>query len=255
MRTAAPAARQGHIGLKLVLGLAFLAAGAALAWMIVLPLAAAAYLRGQTGCDTEIGSLYANPFTGHLAVENLVMANPPGFPRPDFLRVRALEIDASPRALFARRRVIDRARIEIASLSFVRDARGRVNVRQLAHGGAGAPAPAPSAASAPAGTGFFIRQLELRIDRAVVADYSTGTPVVREFDVHFQHTYRDVTSGQQLAEPLAAALGNLAGAVGDLLPEWDGWRRHAGGRLREAGRRAGETLKDVFESLEKSLGK
>ena len=250
MRTAPP----GHIWLKLVLGLAFLAACAALAWMIVLPLAAAAYVGRQTGCDTEIGSLYANPLTGHLAVADLVIANPPGFPRRDFLHVRALQLDASPRALLDRRRVIDRARMDIASISFVRDARGRVNVRLLERDRAAASRAAPPAAG-PAPGGFLVRELEVRLDRVVVADYSTGTPVVREFELHFQHTYRNVTSVQQLAEPLAAAFGNLAGALSDLLPEWDGLRRHTGGLIKEAGRKVGESLKDVFDSLEKSLGK
>jgi len=32
-------------------------------------------------------------------------------------------------------------------------------------------------------------------------------------------------------------------------------RRHAGGLIKEAGRKVGESRKDVFDSLEKSFGK
>jgi uncharacterized protein involved in outer membrane biogenesis len=227
----------GRVGLKLIWALAFLFALLAVVWMLALPPAVAAIVRDRTGCGAEIAGLYANPFTGRFALHDLVLTNPPAFPRRDFVHVRELRIDARLPALVARRRVIDRAVLDIASLTIVRDRQGRVNVRLLERGLADAPANRAPAEDGPPRRGFLIRHLEVRLDRLVVADYAPGIPLVRELAVNFHHTYTDVTSARQLAAPLAAALGNFAGEVTGLLPEWD------------------RTLKGFFESLEKSLKK
>jgi len=245
---------RGSIWLKLVFALAFVCAGLALAWMIVLPVAVADLVRRQTGCGAEIGSLYANPFTGHLVLKNLELTNPAAFPRKDFIQVREFEAEARPYSLVAGRRVIDRAMLDVATVTIVRDRQGRVNVRLLEHSPAGARPAAALSAPPPAG-GILIRRLEVRLDRVVVADYAAPTPEVREYRLNFHHTYLNVTSARQLAEPLATALGNLGDAVDRVMPEWSGRLRRTSDRIEEAGRKTGEKLKGLFESLEKSLKK
>jgi len=252
MGTSVRTSLHGRVWLKLILALAFLFAGLALAWMIVIPVAVADFVRRQTGCGTEIGSLYANPFTAHLVVKHLELTNPAAFPRKDFIAVRELEVEAHPLSLLAGRRVIDRAVLDVASITVVRDRQGRVNVRLLEHGPAAAGAAAPGTADRAPEGGVLIRRLEVRLDRVVVADYASQIPDVREYRLNFHHTYTNVTSAGQLAEPLAA-LGNLGAAVDRLLPEWSGRLRRTGGLIEEAGRKTGATLKGLIESLEKSL--
>jgi hypothetical protein len=159
------------------------------------------------------------------------------------------------RSLFTRRWEIDRATLNIAAIAIVRDQHGLVNVRLLRSGLGGRSPDQPPPAANPAGREFLIRHLDLRLDRLVVADYSKRTPVVREFNLNFRHTYMNVTSAKQLAEPLAGAFANLAGAIDSVMPELGEVLRTTGGMLEEAGRKAGEAVKGLFESLEKSLRK
>lgn len=245
----------GGIWLKLAVVLAVLSACLALAWMVVLPLAVARLVRARTGCAIEIQTLYANPFTAHLALHGLVITNPPAFPRREFIVIRDLQVDARLRSLFTRRWEIDRAMLDVAGISIVRDQHGLVNVRLLRSGLAGASPDQPPAEARPAGREFLIRHLEVRLDRLVIADYSKRTPVVREFNLNFRHTYENVTSAKQLAEPLASAFAGLGGAVGEVVPEFGAVLRTAGGTLEETGRKAGEAVKGFFESLEKTFKK
>jgi hypothetical protein len=257
MKASHDSALHGGIWLKLAVVLAILFAALALAWMILLPLAVTKVVRLRTGFDTEIQALYFNPFTANLAVRGLVITNPPSFPVKDFVEIREFRADTRLASLFSRRWEIDDAVLHVALLAVVRDQRGVVNARLFRGGPTGtAPGRPPAATPKPErARGFLIRHLEVRIDRLTVADYSKGTPAVREFNLNFRHTYENVTSVRQLAAPLADTSAGLSRALESVLPEIGTALRSARGTLKETGRKAGEALKSFFESLEKSLRK
>jgi hypothetical protein len=68
---------------------------------------------------------------------------------------------------------------------------------------------------------------------------------VREVALNFNHTYENITSAKQLAAPLVDLLAPQAGGV----------LRGAGDAMKESGRKAGEAVKGLFDTLEKSLRK
>jgi len=259
METTRLARPGGSIRLRFLFSLAVVCACLALAWMLLLPLAVARYVRGHTGFGIEVRSLYVNPFTANVAVRGLVITNPPDFPRKDFFEVREFRADAELFSLFGSRVVVDDAAIDVAGITIVRNGRGLLNVTQFQQGLAGPPAPAgaPGGTSGPARPPrqFLIKRLTIGCDRVVMADYSRRRPDVREVNLRFHHVYTDVTSPQQLAAPLAQVLSPFAAALGIITPQADSALRSAGGLLKETGRQTGAAVKGFFEALEKSLKK
>jgi len=247
-------ASHGGAALKLVFVLAVLGACLSLAWMLFLPLAAARILQGRTGCGVTIESLYCNPFSGQLELRGAVVSNPPDYPRRDFIKLRELRIEARPGALAGGRWEIDDAAVDLAELTVVRDSRGRVNVRAFQERLSGPPLPPPPArAPAKESRGFVIKHLAVRIDRLRLVDYTLPKPEAREYQLNFSRTYENVASARQLALPLADALGNVAGVVAGSAPETTGMLGRAGDTLRDAARKAGDAMKGLLESLEKTF--
>jgi hypothetical protein len=243
----------GGIWLRLMLFLVILCGGLALAWMILLPVALTKFVGSRTGFSMGIQSLYANPFTGRLAVRGLAVKNPPTFPDPAFADIREVRVDWQVSSLFSRRLVIEDVVIDVAGVTLVRDSHGAFNAWVFHDRLAGAPAGQTSArpaAGAPAEAKsrpreFLVKRLQLRCDRMVIADYSKSQPAVREVALNFNHTYENITSAKQLAAPLVDLLAPQAGGV----------LRGAGDAMKESGRKAGEAVKGLFDTLEKSLRK
>lgn len=244
--------------MKVVVVLAVFFAGAAMAWMILLPRALARTIRARTGFEVEIQSFYCNLFTANLVVRGLVITNPPKFPRKEFVNLREFRVAARPASLLGRRWEAEDVTVDLAALALVRDESGRVNARLFEEGLAGPAGKRPSPNGAKDTNekkerDFLIKHLTLRIDRLVIADYSLHSPETREYNLNFNRSYENVTSGKQLAAPFAEALGSLAGSLAGLVPESGGVLRETGNTLKQAGRKAGEAVKGLFESLEKSI--
>lgn len=253
------ASRRGGAGFNLLLFLAILFACLAVAWMILLPFAVTRLVQERTGFGIEIQTLYANPFTAKLEARGLVVSNPPAFPRKDFIEAREFRVDAQLFSLFGQRPVIDDLVVNVAVVTLVKDQRGLINTRVFQEGLAGRPPESsPQSPSPPAAAPtrkFLIRHLQLRLDRLVIADYSRGNPDVRELPLNFSHTYENVTSAKQLAAPFAEIFAPVAGAISGVLPEADAALRAAGSRVKETGRKTGEAMKGLFDTLEKTLKK
>jgi uncharacterized protein involved in outer membrane biogenesis len=241
----------------LLVFVAILFAVLAVAWMLLLPVAVTRLVRERTGFGVEIQSLYVNPITANVALSGLVITNPPAFPKKDFIEVRALRADLRLFSLFGPRLEIDDAVVDVARVVIMTDAHGVINARAFQQGLAGPAGDHPQAsAGAPRPEReFLIRRLQVRFDRLEIADYSRSRPEVREFDLHFNHTYENVTQAQQLAAPLAELSLPIAGAIDAVLPGASGQLRSLGDRFKETGRKAGETVKGFLEALEKSLKK
>jgi hypothetical protein len=66
---------------------------------------------------------------------------------------------------------------------------------------------------------FFIKRLEVRLEKVIVADYTTPTPTVKEFDRKFYYTYNDVSDPKQLLAPFVLKpLESVGEAIKGLIP-------------------------------------
>jgi len=221
--------------------LLFLAAGfalAALAWMLLLPVVVTAQIRSRTGFDASFSSLMVNPFSGRVVAKGFVLANPPTFPRREFLQVREFEIDGDLLTLFSDQPVIRRLRLDIALVALVKRSDGRTNNQVFQNYLAGtsassayprtsdpiAPSPPPAAypVAQPAPVRrhpFLIRELQIKVDRFLISDHTGRNPVVRDYPLLLDRTFANVTDAQQLLLPASLdQLFALSGAVESLLP-------------------------------------
>jgi hypothetical protein len=267
MKTQRRFGMRGGILFKLLVFIAVVFAFAALAWMLFLPALVTARLRSQTGFDVKVDSLAANPFSGRVAVRGLVINNPPVFPATDFIAMPTFEAEVEAATLFSGDQlIVDRMKLHFAKITLVRRAGGESNaeVFQKNLGGVATAKPAkgsppPASASTPPRK-FLIRNLTLRCDDLVVANYAGAKPVVRDYHLGIDQTYRDVTDAKQLLvpavmKPLAAA--NLDLRLDMLVPGDFGKALGNAAKsgtdfLKQAGKKASDTVKGLWEKLEDS---
>jgi uncharacterized protein involved in outer membrane biogenesis len=190
-------------------------------------------------------------------MKGFVVTNPPTFPITDFLEVREFRAKAQVRSLFSDRPVFESMLVDAATVTLVKRADGttnaeafQCNLKTLDR---------KTLVEVPASERqVLIRQLDLRIDRLVVADHSLREPTRREYTLNLHQTYTDVTNVEQLLAPAALKqLAPVAIAIGGLLPGELGKAltevgSSSAGLLQEAGRKAGERLKGFFDALEES---
>jgi hypothetical protein len=238
----------------------------ALAWMLFLPSIATAQLHAQTGFGVKVDSLAVNPFSGRVVVRGLVVENPAGFPVPDFVALPVFEAEIEPTTLFSGDQlIIDTMKVHFTKITLVRRAGGDSNAEVFQKnlgGGASAqtkPASTPATTAAPPRK-FLIRQLTLRCDTLVVANHAGAKPAVREYPLGIDQTYRDVTDAKQLLVPavvriLAAANVDLrldTLVPGDFGKALGGAAKSGAEFLKQAGKKASDTVKGWWEKLEES---
>ena len=220
--------------------LLFLAAGlalAALAWMLLLPVVVTTRIRSRTGFDASFSSLMVNPFSGRVVAKGFVLANPPTFPRREFLQVREFEIDGDLLTLFSDKPVVRRLRLDIALVALVKRSDGRTNTQVFQNYLAGAPSGTPYPRTAESGSPvasapipaaplatskrhpFLIRELQIKVDRFLISDHTGRDPVVHDYALQLDRTFANVTDAQQLLLPASLdQLFTLSAAVGTILP-------------------------------------
>lgn len=237
---------------------------AALAWMAFLPAIVGRELSAVTGFDAHVAVLAANPFTGRVVVRGFVARNPPAYPAPDFIELRELRADVNVFSwAFTDRTVINELDLVADKVEIVRRRDGTSNAGEFisAFSRGGASAPGPAAPAKPAS--FVVRKLRIRLDRLVVADYSSGKADEKSYDLHIDRTFTNVTDARQLLVPdvvrtlysfglhhdFAQLLpGDFGVALGDA---FDGVA-DVGSRLKDAGKKAGNYVKGLFDKLEQS---
>lgn len=257
-----PDRRRGGLLAGLLLFLLVVAALAALAWMLFLPVLLTQQLRARTGCGAAVERFAVNPVSGHVELRGLVLTNPPGFPTESFVTLRDFTADADVASLFSARPVFDRVVVDIAEITLVKRADGSTNAEALEKalirapaGGSPAVAPPPAKSAAKS---LLIRRLTVKIDRIVVADYTGAAPEVRTVDARVDRTYTDVTDLEELLGP--STLGEFAplGTIAErLIPAVVGRSvrdalRSGGEVLKEKGRKAEEKVRGLFDALEES---
>jgi hypothetical protein len=106
---------------------------------------------------------------------------------------------------------------------------------------------------------FLIRHLQLRLDKVVLVDAAGSKPSVKEINVAFNQTYKDVTTPTEIATPIVAHIVANGNSIGDYAGELGkkalDAARKTGAYLKETGKKAGESLKDIFQSISDKVKK
>lgn len=248
-RAGMPSSRRGGLLLKLMFFLVMLGLFATAAWWALLPSILVSTIRARTGFAVKIEELSANPFTGHVELSGLVIQNPDGWPEPAFVELRRLRAEMSFFSLFTDQFVADELSVDIAHVTLVRNAQGMLNAVAFHDGLFGTEKPAATAKKQT----FLIRHLVLKFDRLTYADYSGRRPARTDYSLSLQRDLHGVDGFTKIISPLTgSALSLVTNALGgmfkgrpDLLPPGPA------DSLRDAGKRTGEALKGLMDSLDK----
>lgn len=248
-----PASRRGGLLLKLLLALGGLCLLAVIAWIVLLPSIAASTIRAKTGFAVKIDQLAVNPFTANVRISGLVLNNPEGWPETGFVDLRQFKADVELLSLLSHRLVADEVIVDVARLTLVKDKTGRMNAVAFKEGFA---AREETGKESPKSSGkkpeFLIRHLVLKFDKLVYADYSGRKPSVKNYDLNLTRDLTEVDSVTKIISPFTgAALGVVTNALGGLFKDSPDVLKELTGGLQEAGRKTGETLKSLIQSLEK----
>ncbi len=248
---------RGGVFFKLLVFLVVVFAFAALAWMLFLPMILTNQLRKRSGFDATIQRLAVNPVSGTIELRGFVLTNPPTFPEPDFIELREFSANAQIASLFSDRLIFDRMVVNVANVMLVKRADGTTNAEALDANLTVRDSKVLMPKTKPARR-VLIHQLDLRIDRLVVADYTLRRPSRREFTLNLKQTYADVTELDQLFAPaVLKTLAPVATAIGGLIPGDVGKAFGEAGKsgadlLQEAKRKTETRVKGFFDALEES---
>lgn len=120
---------RGGTLIKLLVFLVVFSCVVAAAWVYFLPVVLTSALQKHTGFRVKVTQLGFNPFTAKVDLTGLLISNPVGFPRPDFIEVTSFNANAQMKTLFSDNPVFDYARLEVAYVALVRDADGVLNAQ------------------------------------------------------------------------------------------------------------------------------
>jgi len=246
---------RGGVLLKVLLVLGVLFAAAAVAWVVLLPSLVASTIHSKTGFRVKIDRLSVNPLTADALVSGFVLQNPEDWPEANFIEVRRFKADVKLFPLLGGRFEANEVVADIAYVTVVRNQQGVLNTSAFSNGfGGGAPAKGgANAPASPAGKskGFLIHHLTLKLDQLVFADYSGRSPVIKKYDVNLNREMTEVDSVAKLLSPLTgSALSLVANAFSGLSPKDADLLSGALDTLQGAGKKTGETLKNLFHSLD-----
>jgi len=249
------ARRRGGILFKLLLALAGLAVVAVIAWVALLPGIVVSTVHSKTGFGVKVDQLGVNPFTGSVKLKGLVVQNPDGWPEAGFIDLREFSADVHLWPLMGGRFVADEVTLDLAQLTVVTNRDGVLNTTAFSRGFSGPQTGTPAGGSSPAsgggGRGFLIHKLRLKFGKLVYADYSRSRPVVKAYNVQLDRELTEVDSVAKIASPLTGnALGALAAALGGASPRDASTLNDAVDFLQSAGKKTGESLKNLFRSLD-----
>ena len=255
-----PQPQRGGLLVKLLLFIVMLGAIGAIGWVVLLPSLVVSSLQNRTGFAVKVDQLSVNPLAGSVRLTGVVVGNPSGWPEAGFVNLRQFEADMEVLSLFSDRLVMDSVVLDVAQVNLVKNQSGQINAMLFKDGLSGPEGKTEaSGATKPASSrGFLIHHLSLKLDRLVYADYSGRKPVTKTYTLNLNRDLTEVDSVTKIISPLTgAALGlatDLAGRLfrnrPDLFPE-AARLQDAAGLLQDAGRKTGESLKSLIQSLEK----
>jgi hypothetical protein len=108
-------------------------------------------------------------------------------------------------------------------------------------------------------TRFLIRRLDVRLDKVIVADYTTATPKVQEFDRKVYYTFNNISDPKQLLAPFALkSLESVGAAIRGLIPGEIGkavgavTKADEDKSVKKSGDPVEDPLKTIVEKLEET---
>ncbi|HVU16053.1 MAG TPA: hypothetical protein VHD32_03975 [Candidatus Didemnitutus sp.] len=252
------ARQRGGALFKLFVFLVILVALAGAAWVVMLPSLIVSTIHSKTGFVVKIEHLSANPIFGTAHVTGLVLQNPDGWPETGFVEVREFKADVRILPLLGGKFVANDVVADIAQVTLVRNQKGILNSTAFASGFSSPPAApqnAPASSSPPAASKspeFMIHHLLLKFDNLAYADYSGARPVTRKYAINLRSEMTEVDSVAKLLAPLSgSALAVMANAFGGLSPKQADLLNSAVNLLQGSGQKAQDSLKNLFQSLDK----
>ncbi len=236
---------------KLLLLLAVLGVLGSILWVVLLPAAMVATIRARTGFTVQVEELSVNPFSANAVIRGLVMKNPEGWPVAEFVDLREFRADVDLISLLDSRFVANEIVVDVPRLTLVVNERGTLNAVAFKEGLAGKDAPG-EAKPAGATHGFLIRHLVLRFDKLVYVDHSGRRPSVKEYNLNLTRDMRDVDSVTRIISPFTgAALGVVTRTLGGMFKSRPDILQELANPLQEVGKKTGEKLKGLLDSLDK----
>ena len=238
--------------LRLLLFLGVLGALGSILWVVLLPTVVVSSIRSRTGFAVQVDKLSVNPFTANAAIRGLVLKNPEGWPVAEFVELREFRAEVNLFSLLGSQLIANEVVVDIAQLTLVVNQQGTMNAVAFKEGLAGKEPPGPAKATPKAKQEFLIRHLVLRFDKLVYADHSGRKPVVREYNLRLSRDMRDVDSVTKIISPLTGtALGLVSSTLSGMFKGRPDLLKELADPLQEAGKKTGEKLKGLLDSLDK----
>lgn len=246
MKDRIPRSSRGGWLIRTVLFVALLGIIFAAAWVVLLPGITVSTIQARTGFLVKVDQLSVNPLSGKVNIEGAVMENPLGWPTAEFITLRRFSVDADLLPLLSHRFVADEVIVDVDKLVLVRNQDGVLNVDAFRNGLAKAKGDASKADSAK--TEFLIHHLVLKFDHLTMADYSGKKPLIKEYNLKLSQEMREVDSVAKLASPFVGSMLTAQGGLADMNAGVLGTPLNS---LQQVGKKTGESLKKLFQSLEK----
>ena len=212
---------RGGVMLKMLMCFACMAAMLVLGWMFLLPGLLTSVLEKRTGFIARVDAIYVNPFKGEINLRGLVIVNPPGFGRTDFIDLRKFTAKAEVLSLFGDHPVIDMSTIDLARLTVVTNAQGVNNVDLISRRLSwltDKKVKAKAAATEAFPLKFIIRHLDVRLGEVVAVNDSGTKPEEVIATVDFHHTYIDIKSADQFLAETEPGLVASGTTIAKLIP-------------------------------------
>lgn len=200
-----------------------------LAKNIIAKSSAEAVCRAITGLELRIGGFDLSFLRSSLSIKNLRLFNPSGYEERVMFDVPEVFVSIERSSIFSGSPHLKEVRLYLKELTVVKNKDGQLNVMALKpqskkdeeKGKPSQPAKAPQ---------ISIDLLNLRVDRVVYKDYSSGgSPNVQTFEVGLNETYRGITNINAIVPLIVqkaimnTAIARLAGLnITDLVSNFSG---------------------------------
>ena len=145
-------------------------------------------VRMVTGLTLKVDSFRVGIFKPILQIRGLKLFNPPGFKDRIMVDLPEIYVDYDRGALMKGKVHITNARIDLRELVVVRNTGGQLNLNSLRVVQAREGRAKPAVKTPP----LMIDRLELKIGKVVLKDYSTGSPIVKEFNLASDEIYTNI---------------------------------------------------------------
>lgn len=210
---------------------------------------------------------YVSVFSGDARFNGIVISNPASYPEPGFVTIKEIGASIAPMTLmqdelYAREIVAD-----VENVTWVRTASDTNNISEFSDGFKGEEKAEEAKPAAPEKEKkefkFFVKSLKVRLGSVRIADYSKGTPAdVKELNINYSREFTDVRSVDEIRNALLAdftkigvgfliqsTMQDIITAPLDVLTK----PQELPQKLLDLGKGAGDTTKDIGESIGQGL--